>query len=239
MNDDRVRYEDLELTPMTDDEWRPFYSAISRVDRADRLRPVVNGLFWFLVVSAVVAIIALLISAPQRASESSPRTPALPEASISAEGVSQQPSPVPLVAAARVPRSDERESVLPPTSISERVMPLPVTDAAVTGRASWYCGAGSRCTRGVPAGAMAAAAGPALRVGNWRGRIVRVESGGRAVLVRLVDWCACPSRVIDLYRSAFSRLASPSRGVILVSITWSSSGSSRRATATLPPTDTR
>lgn len=115
--------------------------------------------------------------------------------------------------------------------------PLPDTSAAVRGKASWYCGGGSACTRGYPPGTLAGAAGPALRVGDWRGRIVKVCNAGGdrktlCVRVQLVDWCACPRRVIDLYRSAFSRLASPSRGVLHVEVTWGGS------TITVPPTDT-
>jgi rare lipoprotein A (peptidoglycan hydrolase) len=52
--------------------------------------------------------------------------------------------------------------------------------------------------------------------------------------VALIDWCACGrGRVIDLYRAAFSRLASPSRGVIRVSVTWGG-----KASGGLPPTST-
>lgn len=115
---------------------------------------------------------------------------------------------------------------------------LPDTASAVQGKASWYCGGGSACTRGYPPGQLVAAAGPALRVGDWRGRIVKVCNAGGdrrtlCVRVQLIDWCACPRRVIDLYRAAFSRLASPSRGVLRVSVTWGGS------TVVLPPTDTR
>jgi rare lipoprotein A (peptidoglycan hydrolase) len=68
---------------------------------------------------------------------------------------------------------------------------------------------------------MYAAAGPALRVGDWRDRWVTVTSGGRSVRVQLVDWCACSGvRVIDLYSSAFEQLAPLSRGVIPVTVTW-------------------
>jgi len=112
---------------------------------------------------------------------------------------------------------------------------LPDTSTAVTGQASWYCGGGSACTRGYPEGTLAAAAGPALRVGDWRGRIVKVCGNGNCVKVALVDWCQCDGgkKVIDLYRSAFSMLASPSRGVVRVSITWGG------VTLAVPPTDTK
>jgi len=126
----------------------------------------------------------------------------------------------------------------PQTDIGEPLVAvndvMPDTATVVSGKASWYCGAGSRCTRGYPASGLYAAAGPALRVGDWRGRIVTVRSGTRTVRVRLIDFCACGGgRVIDLYRSAFSRLASPSRGVIRVSVSWDDG-----APATLPPTNT-
>jgi len=60
-------------------------------------------------------------------------------------------------------------------------------DAHVSGVASWYCGNGSACTRGYPDG-LYAAAGPALRVGDWRGRTVTVTAGSSSVRVRLIDW---------------------------------------------------
>jgi rare lipoprotein A (peptidoglycan hydrolase) len=123
-----------------------------------------------------------------------------------------------------------------PVTDEDPVLPetlLPDTATSVRGVASWYCGGGSACTRGYPPGTLAAAAGPALRVGDWRGRIVKVCSGGRCVRVQLVDWCACPHRVVDLYRSAFSRLASPSRGVLHVEVSWGG-----KASGGLPPTST-
>lgn len=92
--------------------------------------------------------------------------------------------------------------------------------AAIRGAASWYCLPGrSACTAGHPAGELAAAAGPALRVGDWRGRVVTVTAGDRSVRVRLIDWCACPDgRVIDLYASAFRRLAPLERGLVTVEV---------------------
>ena len=83
------------------------------------------------------------------------------------------------------------------------------------GTATWYCLPGrSVCPRGY-SGGMYAAAGPALRVGKWRGRVVTVCASGRCVTVTLVDWCACgDGRVIDLFGDAFRRLAPLSRGTI-------------------------
>lgn len=84
------------------------------------------------------------------------------------------------------------------------------------GLATWYC-----CTRGYSRLALVAAAGPALRVGRWRGRFVTVVAGGRRLRVRLVDWCSCHGgRIIDLHPSAFRRLAPLGVGVKRVTVTW-------------------
>lgn len=95
------------------------------------------------------------------------------------------------------------------------------TGNRVTGTASWYCQAGvSACHYQYPSG-MYAAAGPALRVGNWRGRTVRVCGNGSCVNVKLVDWCQCyGTRVIDLYSDAYRRLAPLSTGVQKVTVSW-------------------
>ncbi len=68
-----------------------------------------------------------------------------------------------------------------------------------------------------------AAAGPLLREAlgrGWRGTQVRVCSGGRCIRVTLNDVCWCPKgrRLIDLSDEAFARLASLSRGVIVIEI---------------------
>lgn len=93
---------------------------------------------------------------------------------------------------------------------------------SVSGLASWFCKPPtSVCTRGYPASGAYAAAGPALRVGAWRGRTVTVIAGARAVRLKLIDWCLCTGgKVIDLYASQFSRLAPLSRGVISVRVAW-------------------
>ncbi len=92
---------------------------------------------------------------------------------------------------------------------------------SVRGTASWYCKTGvSACHHAYPGG-LYAAAGPALRVGNWRGRTVSVCGSGSCVNVKLIDWCACGSgRVIDLYSDAFSRLAPLSSGTLSVRVAW-------------------
>ncbi|MEP6638461.1 MAG: hypothetical protein ABJC39_03860 [Chloroflexota bacterium] len=94
------------------------------------------------------------------------------------------------------------------------------TGKHATGTATWYCKTGvSVCTSGYPGG-MYAAAGPALRVGAWRGRVVHVCGGGRCVNVKLIDWCACGgSHIIDLYSDAFRQLA-PGAGGLRVTVRW-------------------
>lgn len=96
----------------------------------------------------------------------------------------------------------------------------PSAPGPLTGTASWYAASG-----------LIAAAGPALRHGDWRGSRVTVHGNGRSVTVTLSDWCQCyGSRLIDLSDDAFRRLAPLSRGLLKVTIDASSA-------ATLPPTD--
>lgn len=67
-----------------------------------------------------------------------------------------------------------------------------------------------------------AAAGPALRAflgPSWRGSVVTVRAGSRAVRVRLTDWCECGAgRIVDLDVRTFSRLVQPSRGILRVEV---------------------
>ncbi len=95
------------------------------------------------------------------------------------------------------------------------------TGKSARGSATWYCKTGvSACHRDYPGG-LYAAAGPALRVGAWRGRVVRVCGSGSCVNVRLVDWCACGgSHIIDLYSDAFQRLAPLNAGAVRVTVSW-------------------
>ena len=81
--------------------------------------------------------------------------------------------------------------------------------AALTGLASWYAY--------TPGGA---AAGPALRVGDWRGRVVRVCTASACVVVTLTDSCQCfGTRLIDLDAAAFAALAPLSAGLVNVEVT--------------------
>lgn len=96
-----------------------------------------------------------------------------------------------------------------------------LTGHSATGSATWYCKTGvSACHHSYPGG-LYAAAGPELRVGNWRGRHVRVCGNGHCVNVTLIDWCACGgNHIIDLYSDAFTRLAPLSAGAVHVKVSW-------------------
>jgi rare lipoprotein A (peptidoglycan hydrolase) len=95
------------------------------------------------------------------------------------------------------------------------------TGRHAAGSATWYCKTGSSACASGFSGGMYAAAGPELRVGAWRGRVVRVCGAGNCVLVKLVDWCACGGlHVIDLYGDAFRRLAPLSSGALRVTVSW-------------------
>lgn len=116
------------------------------------------------------------------------------------------------------PNQPERaESLLKPTP---RPTAPPNPSNSVRGAAAWYCNNGSGCPAGY-SGGLYAAAGPALRVGNWRGRTVSVCGSGSCVNVTLVDWCACGGgRVIDLFADAFGRLAPLGTGTVSVRVAW-------------------
>ena len=131
------------------------------------------------------------------------------------------------------PRGDTNQPVQPDSLLKPTPKPKPVAarsggrggggggSHSVRGIASWYCKPGVSACHYQYSGGMYAAAGPALRVGNWRGRTVTVCGSGSCVNVKLIDWCACGSgRVIDLYSDAFSRLAPLSSGTLSVRVTW-------------------
>jgi rare lipoprotein A (peptidoglycan hydrolase) len=117
------------------------------------------------------------------------------------------------------PRQANRAaSLLKPTPTPK---PTPKPTNRRSGTASWYCLAGSSPCHHAYSGGLYAAAGPALRVGNWRGRTVKVCASGRCVNVKLIDWCQCyGSRIIDLYSDAYRRLAPLSSGTVGVTVYW-------------------
>ncbi len=131
------------------------------------------------------------------------------------------------------PRAAARQPVRPESVLKPTPKPKPQVAAAApksgsgsarnarSGRASWYCQPGVSACHYAYSGGMYAAAGPALRVGNWRGRTVTVCSGGSCVNVKLIDWCQCyGTRVIDLYSDAFRQLGPLSAGTLSVKVYW-------------------
>jgi hypothetical protein len=122
-------------------------------------------------------------------------------------------------------RAPDREvsTPSPPPSPKPRTVSVPGSSHHAQGQATWYCLPGvSRCPY-MANGGLYAAAGPAIRVGDWRGRHVRVCLDGtdECVTVTLIDWCACGGdRVIDLFGYAFVQLGPLSRGVLRVKVSW-------------------
>ena len=132
--------------------------------------------------------------------------------------VQPRPTPAPKVVTAAVPKTRPVAAV---GSVAP-VAPAPTSSGQrVSGLATWFCLPGvSACTSGYTGG-MYAAAGAEIRIGNWRGRTVKVCGNGNCIYVKLIDWCGCPgSRIIDLYHDAFSKLASPSKGYLAVTVSW-------------------
>jgi hypothetical protein len=159
-----------------------------------------------------------------------PGGPAAIKAPVSPEPV-RPTAPPPAIGDFGDPERSFAARPQPAYDLAPRVVPIatprPLAPAvagsgsSVRGSASWYCLAGSSPCHNAYAGGMYAAAGPALRVGDWRGRAVRVCGSGSCVNVRLIDWCQCyGSRVIDLYSDAFRRLAPLSQGTVSVTVSW-------------------
>lgn len=85
--------------------------------------------------------------------------------------------------------------------------------AARRGIASWYDNGPG----------LYAAAGPALRTGNWREEELTVCTSTACVQVQITDWCQCykgtaTERLIDLSPEAFQRLGPLSLGLLKVSV---------------------
>ena len=135
------------------------------------------------------------------------------------------PSDIPIIREHfRIDKPTTRPQVIQPLAVVKVIEKPPKIviqpHSGVSGNDTWYCLQGvSVCHRDY-SGGMYAAAGPQLRVGNWQGRHIQVWYNGRSVGVALIDWCACPNRLIDLYGDAFRQLAPLSAGQIRVTITW-------------------
>ena len=186
-----------------------------------------------LVLTVVVALlVGLLVGTTVRAGLDRPGGVATGSVTGNAV-VSSAPTAVAHSRSARWPMEPvERPS--PPTpsaaAVGARSTSFPARPGhSVRGKAKWYCNSDptraklSRCRSGYPDRAgildLYAAAGPALRVGDWRGRVVTLNGWLR---VRLIDSCGSCSwaTVIDLYADSFAQLAPLGRGVVEVSIRW-------------------
>ena len=107
----------------------------------------------------------------------------------------------------------------PPRTSTPRPAKTPSSTSSIRGVASWYCGHGSRCTRGHPGGLYAAIRRDLLYL---RGKQVTVVYGTKRVRVTIIDCnCGPHANLIDLYSDAFARLAPLSSGRITVRLLFS------------------
>lgn len=161
-----------------------------------------------------------------------PAPPGTERATEEVEGGDSEAGATPTAGASPHPRASLRPTARGPRPTARArgtarravapVHPQRAIGRRVVGAVSWYCKPGrSACTRGYSAAGAYAAAGPRIRqlLGPaWRGRRVVVTSGGRSVVVTLVDWCACGGRLLDLYAGAFDDLAPLGSGLIRVAV---------------------
>lgn len=174
-----------------------------------RFVPRKTPLLAFVLVGLSGAIVGALLMAV--AVNASP--PSAPAPSPSFVPVPTMPGEARSVPSAPPVLATPRPTPRPTPKPTPRPKPAPVARGHVrSGMASWY-------TDPRKSG-LYAAAGPPLRVGDWRGRLVTVTANGHSFLVRLSDWCACRDRVIDLSPEAFARLSDLSRGLVVVRVTW-------------------
>jgi hypothetical protein len=178
----------------------------------------------FVIAVALALMAGILIGATAKATI---RTGLLPVTPLPA-GASPVPTVGPLAAFLGWSEPSERPEFSTPTPTVAPPTPSPRASASpksgarsrsgsthsLSGKATWWDTFGPGTY---------AAAGPALRaaMGNYLGKRVTVCSGGICVQARLTTSCLCPNgRVIDLAKSLFAQLASPSRGVIGVEVKW-------------------
>jgi hypothetical protein len=204
---------------------------LNEIHRVGHHRPV-RGWHWIrpsFLLSLGLIVVALALPALAHPSGIQP----VPSPSLRALAPSIAPasSPVPLTSTApashpavsghpSAPPPPEDRQTRPPATAKPQPARV-ITGGSVEGKASWYCVPGrSRCPT-FAHGGLFAAAGPALRVGNWRGRYVTVWYGKAHVTVQLIDSCERGCTVaIDLFGDAFAQLAPLGTGRINVRVTW-------------------
>ena len=224
------RYDELELIVQPQDLER-----LAKVER-DRERPgcVFVWIAVSLVVIATISLIVLFVAAPrgpQESSESGLTTAPVPAALGAPSNTTS-----PLALRHLVPVSEVGSDAPYPAGPGVRPGGAPLIEggisALISGQATWYCGSGSRCTRGYGPSDLVAAIDRKDTPFD-KGDRVTVRHGRRSVTVRIVDVCACRGRrVIDLTTGAFRRLAPLSAGVIDVELEVGG------PVVTLPPTST-
>lgn len=141
---------------------------------------------------------------------------------VSAATTSPGPRPTAGVSSSKASPSPHIQAVgkLPHPSVRGLAVPASRTPRVAATQyaihSTWYCGNGSRCTSGYPSDGLYAAISPDLR--TWTGRLVRVRYGASSVVVRIAD-CDCQAEhSIDLYSSAFRRLAPLAVGELTVTL---------------------
>lgn len=118
-------------------------------------------------------------------------------------------------------------------NLSPPATPKPVLLSVTEGWASYCAPTPTRCQSW--GGSAKLGAVPSFRYGDppYFVKVCRVNSSA-CVVVRVVSFCGCGVKVIDLSPAAFKRLAPLWRGVVRVTVERTGGPS-----ATLPPTDTQ
>lgn len=154
-----------------------------------------------------ILILAALLLAPRPSAETMPPVGDLDaRSSVSAPRTGEVEPP------------QTTEAPAPTVAVSHPPQPTPVSrdvSAAMSGIiATWYCLPGrSRCTVGYPASCLCAAASRDLHL---RGKRITVTYRGRSVTVKVIDCLCSRAGGLDLYASAWVRLAPLGLGEITV-----------------------
>ena len=119
-------------------------------------------------------------------------------------------APTPPAAALEQPSASRLEPSAVP--VRETANPRLTVAKLAFGLASWHA---------TGRDGLYAAAGPALRVGDWRGRQVEV-CAARCIVVTLNDWCLCVvdgrERLLDLSDESFAALGDLRLGLLSVTV---------------------
>ena len=176
----------------------------------------------FLVAVAVISFIVGLIAGMNAAPRPTPAT-APPSASTSADrqsptGMVLTPTAVEASQASASPESTPTPlaSVRRSPAPTAKPTPKPVQRTLWKGLAS-YCAPTPKYCRGW-GGTARLAAVPSFHYGDTP-YYVTVRSATGRVVVKVVSYCACGNKVIDLSPYAFQKLAPLSRGVVPVTVT--------------------